>query len=556
MGHRSTARFGHLLLASGAGALLSLAAAHPAGASGASGTSAAVDPPAEEPSSADDTLLPPDSDVSIVPVDQAANDPPAQAGDPGPADRSDPFDLGDIDPGAAAGWGLLALVSLAATGIATSRLARTLHVWRSPASVRASGFGPVTAPPAMTFSLLVPACSGNPRLWQTLDQLATLDHPAFEILVVVGQDDHPTSRAARAAAAGRFDRVRVVMVEEDLRHSRAAGLNAALAQCRGRVVGVFGAGDEVHPQLLRHVDACLANGAVAALQGGVQLVAPTLRWFTLRHVIDRYFWYRSRLHFHAQQHFMPLDETTVFVRADVLRGTGGWHRDCVAEGCDLGVRLSVDGATVVAGYDPQLVTRKDAPDSARALMREETRRIRGFLQVLRMGVWRRLPTRRQRLLARAMLARPFVEAVTALAINTAVVWALVAGAPTAIALLALVPAVPGLTTLGVEMAGLAELYRRHGQRVRVRDQLGLALTVLPYQALQTVAALRALGAELGTLGRRKQVMPIAPAEPPTLRPMNGTKLEEHQIIDVADRADHRRTPAPEVEVSDPVGVER
>ena len=74
-------------------------------------------------------------------------------------------------------------------------------------------------------------------------------------------------------------------------------------------------------------------------------------WYTLRNCLEYFFWFRSRLHLHAQHGFIPLGGNTVFVRTDLLRDTGGWDGECLAEDCDLGVRLSSVGKKVVVAYD-------------------------------------------------------------------------------------------------------------------------------------------------------------------------------------------------------------
>src|SRR5262249_44490475 len=158
--------------------------------------------------------------------------------------------------------------------------------------------------------------------------------------------------------------------------------------------------------------------------------------------VERYFWFRSRLHFHAHQGFTPLDVSTVFLRTDVVRAAGGWDDGCVAENCELGVRLSVDGVVSAVAYEPDLATRKLCPETTGDLLRQQTRWVLGFLQVARAGVWRRLPERRQRLLARVTLLRPLVEALTGVAIAAVVAGALLGGAPPIVVLLALVPVVP------------------------------------------------------------------------------------------------------------------
>ena len=537
MGHRFATLSGGALGALCLGAVLTLVPATTAGATGP-GDSA----PGDEPGG---TLLPPDGDISIVPTDEA----PDQSVEPrtftDSGDRSGLVDLDGVGPATVAVWALAALVSALATGIALTRLTRMLYAWRSPASLGASGFGPLRRQTSTSFSLLVPARRAQPGLGHTLDQLALLDHVAFEVVAVVGYDDLSSRSAAVAAAARHPERVRV-FVDRSNRRNRAASLNAALPECRGAVVGVFEPGDEVHPRLLRHVDSCLADPDIGAVQGGVRHVVTRSRWFAARSVVDQYFWSRSRLHFHARQRFTPLEATTVFVRGQVLRDAGGWDPRCVDEAGELGVRLSVQGTPITVAYDPELATRTAAPTTVRELLALQSRRIRGSLQTRRKGVWRELPTRRQRLRARSMLARPLVEAVSTLAVLGVLVGVLVAGAPTALIVLAVLPLLPVPVAIGAELAGLSELGRLEGRRVRTRDRVRLVLSFLPYDLLVSVAALSALVGELRGTDVRQPSVPVAPSRKKKRRgnqELQGIVDDDPDAAQVVDMFDRRGEPA-------------
>jgi glycosyltransferase XagB len=283
-----------------------------------------------------------------------------------------------------------------------------LHARRSPEVLDGTGLtGPddETKEPALSFSLIVPARREAAVLGATLRRLAHLDHPRYEVLVVVGNDDPETSAVARSAATRWPDRIRVV-TDVSVVKNKPRALNAALDECAGRITGVFDAEDEVHPRLLRQVYAAFRSTGAHVVQGGVQLMNITSGWYALRNCLEYFFWFRSRLHLHAHHRFIPLGGNTVFVRTDVLRAVDGWDPDCLAEDCELGVRLSTFGARIGVAYDPHLVTREETPGSLLGLLRQRTRWNQGFLQVLRKGEWRALPTRSQRMLARLTLAMP------------------------------------------------------------------------------------------------------------------------------------------------------
>lgn len=429
--------------------------------------------------------------------------PPAP--EPDTVDRREP-NRGEItEPGAPArnateeptsvwqalGLTLLVLVSLGLTGVAGTTLWWMLHAWRTPQALLATRFSATPAAPRRSFSLLVPARHEEAVLGDTLDALAELDHPDYEVIAIIGHDDPETEVVARAAADRHPAIVRVVM-DHSVPKNKPKGMNTALPECRGDVVGVFDAEDEVHPRLLRLVDARFTETGADIVQGGVQLMNLQTTWWSLRNCLEYYFWFRSRLHFHADARFIPLGGNTVFMRTDLLRAAGGWDAECLAEDCEIGVRLSTNGAKVAVAYDPEVVTREETPGSLRSLFKQRTRWCQGFLQVLRKGEWRKLPTRRQRLLARYTLMMPFLQAFTGLMIPISLLLIIFAKVPVLVALVTFLPVVPTLMILAAEAAGMGEFARVYGVRTRVRDYVWLVLGTFPYQVILATAAVRSV----------------------------------------------------------------
>ncbi len=434
----------------------------------------------------------------------AAVDPVLPAASPTPSDDTGPnreragrISTGDepAQPGISwlglVGLALLTLVSLALTAVASTTVWWMLHAWRTPEALARTRFAPAPAAPRRSFSLLVPARHEEEVLGATLNTLAAIDHPAVQIVAIVGDDDPGTAAVARAAAE-RHPGLITVVVDQQVPKNKPKALNTALPHCTGDVVGVFDAEDDVHPQLLRRVDARFTDSDADVVQGGVQLMNVGTNWWALRNCLEYYFWFRSRLHYHAQAKFIPLGGNTVFVRTELLREVGGWDPECLAEDCEIGVRLSAGGARVAVAYDPDVVTREETPGSVPALVKQRTRWDQGFLQVLRKGEWRRLPTRRQRALARYTLAMPFLQAATGLLVPVSLVVAVLAKVPTQFVLLSYLPLVPSLVSLAVEVAGLGEFGRSYGVRIRVRDYVRLLLGTFPYQLLLAFAAVRAV----------------------------------------------------------------
>jgi cellulose synthase/poly-beta-1,6-N-acetylglucosamine synthase-like glycosyltransferase len=390
---------------------------------------------------------------------------------------------------------ILIIISATLTVVASVTVWWMLHAWRTPVAMRRTEFDRRPDAPALSFSLLVPARHEEAVLATTLDRLTRLAHPDFEIIAIVGHDDPGTEQVAREAAERSNGTIRVVVDHSEPKNKPKA-LNTALPHCRGDVVGVFDAEDDVDPRLLRVVDTAFRRHRAHVVQGGVQLLDFRSSWFSLRNCLEYFFWFRSRLHLHARHGFIPLGGNTVFVRADLLRAVGGWDPECLAEDCELGVRLSSLGARVAVAYDPHLVTREETPHSMGALIKQRTRWNQGFLQVLRKGVWRELPTRRQRILARFTLAQPFLQAFAGLCVPASVAFALFAKVPLPVALATFIPAIPTIAMICFEIAGLREFCRVYYVRARLSDYLTLILGTPVYMLILGLAAARAVGREI------------------------------------------------------------
>jgi cellulose synthase/poly-beta-1,6-N-acetylglucosamine synthase-like glycosyltransferase len=288
-----------------------------------------------------------------------------------------------------------------------------------------------------------------------------------------------------------------VSVDTSPTKNKPRQLNAALRECSHEYVAVFDAESLTHPELFVHADAMLSSTGCDVLQCGVQLVNHRTAWFSLRNCLEYFFWFRSRLHLHAHHGFIPLGGNTVFIRRSMLDELGGWDERALTEDCELGVRLSSHGVSVAVTYDPRLVTREETPETVQALVRQRSRWNQGFLQVLAKGEWRRLPTRRQRLLARYTLLQPFFQALTFAALVVAIVATLTVKLPLAIAMLTFLPLVPTVAMVLFECAVLREFGRDLDLPIDARDYARLVLSTLPYVTVLGYAALRALVREWG-----------------------------------------------------------
>ncbi|WP_327353787.1 glycosyltransferase [Streptomyces sp. NBC_01304] len=368
-----------------------------------------------------------------------------------------------------------------------------MHAWRTPETLAATRFQPPRGGVGLAFSLLLPARHEQAVLDHTIQRLLESSHAAFEIIVIVGHDDPETAKVA-VEAAGRDPRVRVITDTHEVKNKPKA-LNTALPHCRGDVVGVFDAEDQVHPELLTHVDHAFRQTGADVVQGGVQLINFHSSWYSLRNCLEYFFWFRSRLHLHAQKGFIPLGGNTVFVKTDVLREADGWDQNCLAEDCDLGVRLSSTGKRVVVAYDSDMVTREETPGTLVSLLKQRTRWNQGFLQVYRKKDWKQLPGRGQRLLARYTLMTPFLQAFTGVIIPLNAAVALFLDVPVGIAFITFLPLITAAVTFVFEVVGLHDFGKQYGLKVRLVHYFKLIVGGPFYQVLLAGAAIRAVWRE-------------------------------------------------------------
>ncbi|ATW50236.1 glycosyltransferase [Streptomyces peucetius] len=388
----------------------------------------------------------------------------------------------------------VAAISVALFWMAAFTLWWQMHAWRTPEILAATRFDRPDGGVGLSFSLLLPARHEQAVLEHTIERLLESSHSNFEIIVIVGHDDPETTAVAERSASRDPVRVRVITDTHETKNKPRA-LNTALPHCRGDVVGVFDAEDQVHPALLAHVDHAFTSTGADVVQGGVQLINFHSSWYSLRNCLEYFFWFRSRLHLHAKKGFIPLGGNTVFVRTTVLREAGGWDPDCLAEDCDLGVRLSSVGKKVVVAYDSDMVTREETPGTLMSLLKQRTRWNQGFLQVYRKKDWKQLPGRGRRMLARYTLMTPFLQAYSGVVIPLNVAIALFLDVPVGIAIVTFLPLITAMVTVAFEIVGLHDFGKQYGLDVRAVHYLKLIVGGPFYQVLLAGAAVRAVWRE-------------------------------------------------------------
>ncbi len=387
---------------------------------------------------------------------------------------------------------LIVFIALALFTIAASTLYLNTYAWWDPKTQERTFYGGVLAEEQHSFSLIMPCRhEEEPVMRATLEALLNQTHRAVEVIISVGHDDPETVAIAERLAAEHPDSVRV-SVEGSAVKNKPLQLNAALLMCRNDIVGVFDAESIAAPDLLRNIDSCFVGRNADVVQGAVQLINFKDTWYSLRNCLEYFTWFRSRLHAHANKGFIPLGGNTVFIKRHLLNEVGGWDTDCLAEDCDLGVRLSTLGRQIVVAYSPDLVTREETPDSLKGLVKQRTRWSLGFMQVYAKGDWKQLPTRRRRALAWWTLMQQHFMAFAGLVIPIAIIAAVWGDFPMAVTLIAFLPLIPTLATIAFDVCMLHEFGRDHRFRVSAYDYARLVVSTPFYQLVLAFAAVRAL----------------------------------------------------------------
>ena len=235
-------------------------------------------------------------------------------------------------------------------------------------SYEAVGF-PKLAKARSSFSLIVPCREETEEVMRsTVERLLAQDHPDFEVIFSVGHDDaKPMSNGLNTVQiaeklARRWPTRVKVSINYDAVKNKPRQLNTALRDCSKEIVGIIDAESLTQPGLLMHVDATFRETDADVVQGAVHLMNYRDSWFSLRNCMEYRIWFRSRLHGHALSGFIPLGGNTVFIKRALIEQVGGWDGDCLAEDCEIGVRLSCLGKKIVVGYDSALTTQEETPE--------------------------------------------------------------------------------------------------------------------------------------------------------------------------------------------------
>lgn len=393
-------------------------------------------------------------------------------------------------------YALILVVSVLLTAQAVFTLVLMLYTWARPERLEESDSPDEYLPPQLSFTAILPAKNEEGVIGHTLRQVWESNYPKelLEVVVVCEESDRGTiEEAVEAAAEIGHPSVRVATFSgEEGPVNKPRGLNVAFRETENEIVTIFDAEDDVHPELFDVINTTMLQKGASIVQAGVQLMDFRSSWYSTQNVLEYFFYFKSRLHYHAKVGMIPLGGNTVFIKRDLLENVGGWDEACLTEDADLGIRLSVLGEKIFVTYDAEHATREETPDSIGGFIKQRTRWCQGFFQVFRKGEWKKLPTRGQRLLAVYSMTYPYFQAAAGALWIPAVLMIIYLEVPVVVAMISLLPLYAIFFQLLVGLIGLQDFASAYGLRLKARDLARYALGFLPYQFLLSISALRAV----------------------------------------------------------------
>jgi len=393
---------------------------------------------------------------------------------------------------------LLSGISLVLTAQSGYSTALMLYAWEDDQKLRMNRVPDTFEPPRKRFTIMLPARHEEAVIQDTIQRTVDLNYPRelVQILVVIEAGDTGTIAKVEAKLAALreqgIDRVRLITFDEPP-INKPHGLNVALRYATSDVITIFDAEDEPHPDILQVVNTVMLREDAEVVQCGIQLMNYDDRWFSALNVLEYMFWFKSRMHYHAQVGMVPLGGNTVFMARTTLDRAEGWDQTCLTEDADIGIRLCANGGMRFrAIYDDRYVTREETPPTVAQFVKQRTRWNQGFLQILGKGDWLRLPTWRQRLLALYTLAFPLIQTLTLIYLPFSLWLTLFGKLSVLVTLISALPAYLLIIQMIISLVGLYEFTAVHRLKPKWYSPLWLLAAYLPYQWMLGFGALRAV----------------------------------------------------------------
>jgi glycosyltransferase XagB len=368
-----------------------------------------------------------------------------------------------------------------------------IYAWDDPRRIAEDSSPKTYIDPMLSFTAVIPARHEASVIGQTIQTVASISYPRhlMETLVVLRDDDYETIEAAKIAIAKLPDEpVRILLISGPP-INKPHHLNAALKEAAGDIVCIFDAEDEPHEDIYNIVNTVMLRDKVDVVQSGVQLMNFESNWYSMFNVLEYFLWFRSSLHFFAKKHLIPLGGTTVFFKRQHLLAAGGWDMTCLTEDAEIGIRLSLQGAKTRVIYDPVHVTKEETPPTLSSFIKQRTRWIQGFLQILKKPHWRKNQTFSKQFFTLYVIGWPALQAVLLFSIPFSIAAASILKVSPVISLISAIPLLILALFITTQAIALYEFTRLYHKKWSPWYIFKLILLYIPYQCVLGFSAVRA-----------------------------------------------------------------
>jgi len=255
-----------------------------------------------------------------------------------------------------------------------------IHSWRRLAEAPS----PKTFDRLPSVSLHVPAYNEPPQmLIKTLDALAALDYPSFEVLVIDNNTKDPAVwQPVQAHCEKLGERFRFFHIDP-LSGFKAGALNFALRETspEAQLIAVIDSDYIVNPRWLRDLVAYFGDPNMAIVQAPQDYRDGEQNAFKAMCMAEYRGFFQIGMVTRNERNAIIQHGTMTMVRHRVLREVGGWAEWCVTEDAELGLRIFERGYAAV--YIPETYGRGLIPDTFLDFKKQRFRWAYGAVLIMR-----------------------------------------------------------------------------------------------------------------------------------------------------------------------------